>query len=341
MMDRDYLSPKRRKKVLVSNDFREVLISHETSIIEQRIITTILSAIKDQQSLFINVKSPVENQSQLSFDDCYDGWSNQGYVEFLIPFQELNQEKKMKNFAIKQALVNMTNINWLTLRDESINGYSAVPFILSPKWNSKNIYFKMDKAVMKHLLNMSPYFPLKKDLPYNISSPNTVRFLMWLLKFRKQEFVVKEYSEILKELSMPKNKYQNRAKFERDFLRNVKADLDSFNDLSFNYKCNKGIYSFIFYDTRNSVGENQKYPTINELQISRSLKYLKKKRNLSENSLNVLKKLFEVKGHRELSNKLNGKIDSKLQGEEYIKAVFVHLETSVTLSPQMRTLSPY
>lgn len=162
MIDRDHFSPKPRKKVLVSKDFREVLISQETSIVEQRIITTILSAIKDQQSLFINVKSSIDNQSQLSFDDCYDGWANQGYVEFLITFQELKQEKKMKNSSIKQALVNMTNINWLTLRDESINGYSAVPFILSPKWNSKNIYFKMDKAVMKHLLNMSSYFPLKR-----------------------------------------------------------------------------------------------------------------------------------------------------------------------------------
>lgn len=328
MMDRDHFSPKPRKKVLISNDFREVLISQETSIIEQRIITTILSAIKDQQSLFINVKSPLENQTQLSFDDCYDGWSNQGYVEFLIPFQELNQGKKMRNSSIKQALVNMTNINWLTLRDESINGYSAVPFILSPKWNSKNIYFKMDKAVMKHLLNMSPYFPVKKDLPYNVSSPNTLRFLIWLLKFRKQDFIVKEYSEILKELSVPKNKYENRAKFERDFLRNVKADLDSFNDLSFNYKCDKGVYSFVFYDTRNSVGENQKYPTINELQIARSLKYLKKKRNLSENNINVLQKLFEVKGHRELSKILNGKIDGKTQDDEYIKAVFVYLENT-------------
>ncbi|MBM7421047.1 MULTISPECIES: replication initiation protein [Chryseobacterium] len=337
MIDRDHFSPKPRKKVLVSKDFREVLISQETSIVEQRIITTILSAIKDQQSLFINVKSPIDNQSQLSFDDCYDGWANQGYVEFLITFQELNQElkqeKKMKNSSIKQALVNMTNINWLTLRDESINGYSAVPFILSPKWNSKNIYFKMDKAVMKHLLNMSSYFPLKKDLPYVVSSPNTLRFLMWLLKFQKQQFIVKEYSQILKELSMPKNKYENRAKFERDFLRNVKADLDSFNDLSFNYSCNRGIYSFVFYDTRNSVGENQKYPTLNELQIVRSLKYLKKRRDLSENNINVLKKLFEVKGHSKLSKTLNGKINAKMQGDDYIKAVFVYLENPATLSP--------
>jgi len=178
-------SPKPRKKVLVSNDFREVLISQDTTIIEQRIITTILSAVKDQQSLFISVKTSGDTKSQLSFDDCFDGWANQGYVEFLIPFQEINPERKMKNAAIKSALINMTNINWLTLRDESINGYSAVPFILSPKWNSKNIYFKMDKAVLKHLLNMSPYFPLKKDLPYKISSPHTLRFLMWLLKFRR------------------------------------------------------------------------------------------------------------------------------------------------------------
>lgn len=326
MKDSSHFSPKPRKKVLVSNDFREVLISQETSIIEQRIITTILSAIKDQQSLFINVKTSFDKQAQLSFDDCFDGWANQGYVEFLIPFQELNPKSKMKNSAIKSALINMTNINWLTLRDESINGYSAVPFIISPKWNSKNIYFKMDKAVMRHLLNMSPYFPLKKDLPYKISSPNTLRFLMWLLKFKKQEFIVKEYSEILKELSMSKNRFENRAKFERDFLKNVKADLDSYNDLSFNYKCDKGLYNFVFYDTKNAVGKNEKFPTIEELKIERSLKYLKRKRNLSETNINVLRKLYQVKGHRELSKKLNGKIDPKLLCGEYIKAVFALLE---------------
>ena len=40
------------KKVLISNDFREILITQNTSIIEQRIIVMILSAIKEQQSLF-------------------------------------------------------------------------------------------------------------------------------------------------------------------------------------------------------------------------------------------------------------------------------------------------
>ena len=47
-MKREALTSKPRKKVLISNDFREILISQETSIIEQRIITMILSAIKDE-----------------------------------------------------------------------------------------------------------------------------------------------------------------------------------------------------------------------------------------------------------------------------------------------------
>lgn len=323
MKGENQFSPKARKKVLISNDFREVLISQETTIIEQRIITMILSAIKEQQSLFISVKSSTENnQQQLSFDDYFDGWANQGEVEFLIPFQELNPERKMRNSIIKEALVNMTNINWLTLRDESIDGFMAVPFILSPKWNRKQIFFKMDKAVIKHLLNMSRYFSIRKDLPYLASTSNTLRFLMWLLKFRRQGFVVKDYFQILKELSLPKNKFENRSKFERDFLRSVKADLDSFNDISFNYSFENGVYSLAIYDTKNSVGVNEKFPTLNELQISRSIKYLKNKRKLSVQNVNVLKKIFEIRGHQELSKKLNGKIDPGLRGDNYIKAVF-------------------
>lgn len=320
-------SSKPRKKVLISNDFREVLISQDTSIIEQRVITMILSAIKEQQSLFISTKtSSCSGFQQLSFDDYFEGWANQGVVEFKISLNELNPNRKMTNLTIQKALINMTNINWFRLKDHKIDRFKAVPFILEPSWDRKHIYFNMDRAVIKNLLNMSHYFSLKKDLPYKTSSPNTLRFLMWLLKFKNQEFIVKEYSEILKELSMTKNRFENRAKFERDFLKNVKADLDSYNDMSFNYKCDKGLYNFVFYDTKNAVGKNEKFPTIEELKIERSLKYLKRKRNLSETNINVLRKLYQVKGHRELSKKLNGKIDPKLLCGEYIKAVFTLLE---------------
>ena len=75
--------PKSRKKVLISNDFREILITQNTSIIEQRIIVMILSAIKEQQSLFINVKSfDNKREFQLSIDDYHQGWTNQSIVEF-------------------------------------------------------------------------------------------------------------------------------------------------------------------------------------------------------------------------------------------------------------------
>ena len=162
---REMLTSKPRKKVLISNDFREILISQETSIIEQRIITMILSAIKDEQSMFITVKSPIAdpNNKQLSFDDYFEGWAHQGVTDFSVSINDLNPGRKMKNSVIQKALVNMTNINWLRLKDDTINGYKAVPFILEPSWNKKNIYFKMDKAVMQHLLNMSQYYSIKKD----------------------------------------------------------------------------------------------------------------------------------------------------------------------------------
>ena len=47
-----------RKKILVSNDFREMLIRQDTTLIEQRLISCILSSLKDIQSEFIKVKMP-------------------------------------------------------------------------------------------------------------------------------------------------------------------------------------------------------------------------------------------------------------------------------------------
>ena len=326
---KEALTSKPRKKVLISNDFREILISQETSIIEQRIITMILSAIKDEQSLFISVKSSMQDESQqrqLSFDDYFEGWAHQGLVDFSVSIQDINPGRKMKNNTIQEALVNMTNINWLRLKDETINGYKAVPFILEPSWNKKNIYFKMDKADLKHLLNMTQYYSIKKDLSFNTSTNNTLRFLMWLVKFKKQGSISKEYVQLLKELSIPINKYEGYYRFERDFLTRVKADLDSYNDISFNYSYKEGIYNFVLYSTANAIGFDNNYPNLDALQIDRALKYLKKQRSLNEPQLRIMKKLYEVKGYKELSKHLKRRVDLELKGEAYIKAVFALLE---------------
>lgn len=319
------------KKILISSDFREVLISQNTSIIEQRIIFTLLTAIKDEQSKFIKVNSPIndpKNLQQSLFDDFFDGIANQGVVEFVIPIKELNSGIKMKNISIKSALINMSNINWFTLRDNSIDGFMAVPFILNPKWNRKNIFFNMDIAVVKYLLNVSQYFTVKKDFPYKVSTANSLKFLLWLLKYKKHDGVSKSYNQLLSDLSIPIRKFESRNKFERDFLINVKADLDANNDISFNYSFHKGFYRFIIYFTKHSVGSNEKFISIDELKILRSLKYLKRKRNLSETNLRFLEKLYSVRGYDEFSGLIKCKIDSHLMGDDFIKAIFHLLEKS-------------
>lgn len=326
MIDKSVLFPKKRKKVLISNDFREILITQNTSIIEQRIIVMILSAIKEQQSLFINVKSfDNKKEIQLSFNDYFEGWSNQGLVEFSIPLNQINPKQLMKNSAIQEALIQMTNLNWFRLKDETINGFKAVPFILEPSWNSKYIYFKMDKAVMKNLLNMNHYFSLLKDLPYLTSVSNTLRFLLWLLKFKKINQITKEYEQILKELNIPTNKYEGSYRFERDFLKRVKADLDAFNDISFNYSREKDTFMIVIYNTKESLG-NKEFPTLESLQIARALDYLKKYRKLNENQIRTMKDFFEIRDYNTFSKILKRKIDNHLYGKDYIKAVFKLLE---------------
>ena len=323
--DKAFVS-KIRKKVLISNDFREILITQNTSIIEQRIIMMVLSAIKEQQSLFINVKAfNGKREIQLSFNDYYEGWANQGLVEFSIPLNQINPKQMMKNSAIQEALIQMTNLNWLRLKDETINGFKAVPFILEPSWNSKYIYFKLDKAIMKNLLNMNHYFSLLKDLPNKTSVSNTLRFLLWILKFKKIKQVTKEYGQILKELNIPSNKYEGSYRFDRDFLKRVKVDLDAYNDLSFNYSRKEDVFQFVLYYTKESIG-NKEFPTLESLQIDRALNYLKIKRKLNEKQIRIMKDLFEIRDYNTFSKILKRKIDNHLYGEDYIKAVFKLLE---------------
>ena len=317
-----------RKKVLFSSDFKDFFLLQQTSLIEQRIVINILSAIKDEQSLFISAKSQVPNISNnknLSFDEYFEGYANQGEIEFILPLDKLNPNRKMKNSVIKTALVNMSNINWFTLKDESIDGFMAVPFIICPKWNKKNLFFKIDKAVIKFLLNMAQYYQIRSDLPYTASTPNTLKFVLWLMKHKGQEAVKKEYYQLLNELFINKNKYENRSKFERDFLKIVKADLDACNDLSFNYSYLKGVYYIVIYFTKNSVGKLENFKSIEELRIYRSIKYLQRKRNLKDNHIRFLKQLYLSSGYEIISSKIKCKIDKNLEGEDYIKAIFSEL----------------
>ena len=321
-------TPKRINKILVSNDFREVLISQDTSIIEQRIISMILLSIKEEQSRFIKVKTPIktDERNNFTFDDYFDGWANQGTVNFEIPLKVLNPKRIMKNLSIKTALINMTNINWLQLKDETIAGYSAVPFILEPSWNCSNIYFKMDRAVLKHLVNMSQYYSLMWDLPYKVSSSNTIKFLLWMLKFQKRGSAIRDYQQLLKELYIQKNKYIARSHFERDFLIIVKADLEAFNDYCFDFIYKDGNYTFFIKSNANFKMNKESLTMLDDIRIKRSVKYLTKTRDLNEMNVRSLVTLFNIKGYETLTNKLKCKIDPIFKGDEYIKAVFIHLE---------------
>ncbi len=326
MIDRKIFFPKKSKKIVISNDFREILITQNTSIIEQTIIVMILSALKDEQShLFEIKKTKGKDELQNHIDDYCSCFSNEGLVEFVIPLNQLNPKQLMKNSTIQEALISMTNINWMRLKDEKINGYKAVPFILEPSWNHKFIYFKMDKAVIKNLLNISQYYSFLKELINKTSVSNTLRFLLWLLKFKKTMGVTKEYEQILKELNIPTNKYEGSYRFERDFLKRVKADLDDLSDISFNYARNKDVFHFFLYYTKESVG-NSKYPNLESLQIDRALNYLKEKRKLNDGEINVMKHLYEIRGYEILSKRLKRKIENSLHGEGYIKAVLNLLE---------------
>ena len=317
-----------RKKVLVSNDFREMLIRQDTTLIEQRLISCILSSLKDIQAEFIRVKMPLSNLHQTqNLDSNYlKKIKDQGNVNFHFPIGEINPGRKMKNATIKHALVNMSNINWLQVRDDRIKGFKAIPFILEPRWNCSNIYFKMDKEVLKHLVNMSQYYSLMWDLPYKVSSSNTIKFLLWMLKFQKRGSAIRNFKQLLKELYIPKNKYVARSHFERDFLINVKADLEAFNDYCFDFIYKDGNYTFFIKSNANFKMNKESLTMLDDIRIKRSVKYLTKTRDLNEINDRSLVSLFNIKGYYMLTNKLKCKINPIFRGDEYIKAVFIHLE---------------
>ena len=74
MQPKKVYTSNRRKKVLFSNDFREVIVLQDSTIIEQRILILILTAVKFEQNNFISKRKQIINEEtkQLSFDDNFD-----------------------------------------------------------------------------------------------------------------------------------------------------------------------------------------------------------------------------------------------------------------------------
>ena len=336
MNDRPLFRPEKRNKILISKDLREALATHDTTIIQQRIFFIILSALKEKQSHFLSLKStsPEEKGKLLSFNDYYDGFANEGLIQFQIPMKDINViprrdsslKRKIRNEVIHEALVELSTIKSFRLKDNSIKGYQAVFFILNPKWNSRYVYFTVDKAVVGILFNLKPFFQVKSDLPNLASTPNTLRFLLLIIKYRKIGFFKKSFEKLLKELNIPLKRYHFPSIFERDFLMPVKADLDSLNDISFNYSQCKGEFSITIYPTKYSVGLHEEFTSAEDLKIHRALKYLKKSRNLNEKNVRIIEKLYKVQGYDALASRIKRRIDKNLIGDEFINAIFNLIE---------------
>lgn len=178
----------------------------------------------------------IENLDKVKAQD----WELYTTYKFQAP-KNLFSQNTYKGFNLLTLYIDTLTNGFTSSLYATFNSISKAGGKLEPSWNKKSLFFKMDKAVLKHLLNMTQYYSIKKDLSFNTSTHNTLRFLMWIVKFKKLGGITKEYSQLLKELSIPVNKYEGYYRFERDFLIRVKADLDKFNDISFNYSYKEGL----------------------------------------------------------------------------------------------------
>ncbi len=329
MKDKLVFTSSSNDKVLLSSQLRDALSTHDTNIVQQRIFISILNAIKEKQSLFINTKQnysqEVENNTKYTVDQYFEYMAQDGLVHFQLDIKSVNQGRLMRNEIIHTVLEDLSTIKSFQLKDNSINGYKVVFFILDPKWNKEFIFFSMNCEVIKFLFRLSPYYSLRANLPYVSSSPNTLRFLLWIMPYKKMKLVEKSFTDLLKALRIPKDRYRYPSIFERDFLIPVKADLDNHNDLSIDYILENKNFKFTLMNPQNMVkliGFNNKNKTLEEIKIDRALKYLEKRRSLNSDQLIRMRRLYLSKGYDSLTVMIRRKIDVKLSGKDYVDAVF-------------------
>jgi hypothetical protein len=328
------------------NDILSNPKDNQLSIKGVRFIMILLANLKDRQI-------PERNRSQLTlFDSQAFSIDNEDNFSIALSFHYSDfLPKGNKNYyQVKEGIEELRNLNYVSKVELGKNSKTDKP-IRTVKFNSslilsyieeENKGFKilLDKYWYRLLINITEGFnPYIKSIAFNIKSLNSLQFYFYLKKLPeiKQTKMV-DYQDLYDKLGNAAVKYHGtityvdnlietlnlRYKFEselsRDYLDPIRAELDKFADISFNYKYHDSkiyIISYPVTKTLISTGISKAATS----QIKSALNYKTEKYNLSAQNAIYVIELYLKYGYELVTKATNKKkILVNKKGEEYFAA---------------------
>ena len=324
----EYASEELKMKKIVKKEFKNLTKTDVIRIGNESInaLRTIFNIVADLRNEQFNPKLYPQKLSlfEEEFETEHDTFASMKIKNSLIsPSGTSKQVIDTMEFLTKFKMGWYSSTN---SKGKVIKTYGGL--ITAPSYDERGYTnFLISSYWLKKLIVIPEYTSTLYNLVYNIKNNKHILFAIWLAKIPCKGIVLKldTFNEKFGvNYSSPKN-------FCKDFLKGIKANLDMYNTLSFNYNITKDNIHIRPYATKDikKIEEVKKSEEIlDRKKIRERLRYYRRKHQLTEKEMESLKNHYDISNNRNWieeaykifmeENRKSGKKSTDFIGAEFL-----------------------
>lgn len=241
-----------------------------------RVIFNIISILSNEQF------RPEDRPKQLSLFDEEFETQNNVFASMKIRNNKISPSGSTRQVIEAYEFLAKFKMGWyksVNSKGKEIRTFGGL--ISTPSYDQRGYTsFLISSYWLKKLIVIPEYNYVLYNLVYNIKNNKHIIFAIWLSK-------LPENGTVLKLITFNEKfglNYKNANDFCFKFLKPVRANLDRFSNISFNYKYLSDNIFIHPYQTKNIAGETSSTADTN-LKITYRLGYFKKKYKLNEQEM--------------------------------------------------------
>lgn len=242
-----------------------------------RVIFNIVSIIGNEQF------RPTDRPHQLTlFDDEFET-ENNTFASIKIKNSKISPSGSTKQVVAAYEFLARFKMSWYKSPNSKGKEIKTFGGLISiPSYESRGYTtFLISSYWLKKLMVIPEYNYVLFNLVYNIRNNKHIIFAIWLSKIPSTGTSLK--------LKTFNNKFGLNYKSANDFcfkfLKPARINFDQYNNLSFNFKCNKDLISIYPYDTSKIEAVKNTTEQNDHVEITRRLNYFKNRYGLQDDQM--------------------------------------------------------
>lgn len=327
--DFDHKTERTPDKIRLGNHFVDDFIFEDQEAADipinaLRVIFNIISIISSEQF------RPEDRPKQLSLFEEEFETENNIFAAIKIRNSKISPSGSTKQVIDAYEFLAKFKMTWyksVNSKEKEIKTFGGL--ISAPSYDKRGYTsFLISSYWLKKLVVIPEYNYALYNLVYHIKNNKHIIFAIWLAKLPENGTMIK-LSTLNKKFGL---NYKTANDFCFKFLKPTKINLDTFNNLSFNFKCKEDNIFIIPYHTKNILDSNFSSNAKEHLEITYRLGYFKRKYNLQKQQMlqfsyqyrNIAqtRELIERSYKEFIRRNRFGKIkSSNFQGKEFLNEI--------------------